>query len=233
VPTQLAPSVLLVAGGELSAYEETNFSRANFAEARSSMRVQRKFGLGPQAWVLQGSVGLGVRTAQLGIARGSSTEAGLQLAKRVLPNVRLAGWARWREYNARQAVFDVNQHSFGLDAQWDFGERWSLSGSASRLQGDVVANAAPGVWTNALGGGFGPTVRTYYTSRPWRETEIYGAGWVSYNVEADVDLWWLALAYSLSERTHLELRHDGAYVLNRIGIAYPSSGWHVTLSHHF
>jgi hypothetical protein len=195
--------------------------------------VQRKFGLGPQAWVLQASGSAAYKSARLAADRGWTLDAGLQLAKRVLPSLRLAGSARWLEHDAASATFDLNQHSFALEAQWDIDERWTLSGSATRLTGDIVANAAWSVWAQAISGGFGPTVFNYYTARPWSVTNLYGDKWVSYNVEADVDLWSVALAYAWSEQTTLELRKSAAYVVNHIGIAYPTSTWSLGLSHRF
>ena len=64
-------------------------------------------------------------------------------------------------------------------------------------------------------------------------TNLYGDGWVSYNVEADVDLWSLSLAYAVSDHTSLELRKSAAYVVNRIGVAYPTNGWALSLAHRF
>jgi hypothetical protein len=85
----------------------------------------------------------------------------------------------------------------------------------------------------ALGGAFGPTIQQYYTARPWTTTHLYGEGWVSYNVEADVDLWSVSLGFSVSDRTSLELRRSAAFVVNRVGVTYPTDSWSVGLSHRF
>ena len=233
LPRQLAPSVLLVGSGELSSLLVGDYSLDNHFAATGRIALQKKFGLGPQAWVLQGSVGGGYKAARLDADRGWTTEAGVQLAKRVLPNLRLAASGRWLEHNAASATFDLNQHSFGLEAQWDIDEHWTLSGSATRLKGDIVASAAWFVWQQAITGGFGPTVFNYYTSRPWSVTNLYGDGWVSYNVAADVDLRSLSLAYAVSYHTSLELRKSAAYVVNRIGVAYPTTSWALSLAHRF
>lgn len=76
-------------------------------------------------------------------------------------------------------------------------------------------------------------VKYYCTSRPWSVTNIYGPGWVSYNVEAKVDLWSVSLAYAVSGHTSLELRHGGTYVVNKIGITYPTDSWNLSLAHRF
>ncbi len=233
VPRQLAPSVLLVGSAELSSFFVNEYNLDDNTTGTVRVALQKKFGLGPQAWVLQGGIGGGYKAARLDDDRGFSTEAGVQLAKRILPNLRVALAGRWLEHNAKSEVFDLDQHSLALEAQWDLDEHWTLSGSATRLKGDIVANAAWSVWAQAISGAFGPSVFNYYTSRPWSVTNLYGPGWVSYNVEADVDLWSVALTYAWTDRTSLELRKGAAYVVNRVGIAYPTSTIGLSLSHRF
>lgn len=230
---QLAPSLLLVATGEAASLTVQDYDRTGNLRFAGRLMLQHKFGLGPQATVLQFTGGATYKAARFDGDRGWTTEAGVRLAKRVLPNLRLAANATWLEHDARSATFDLNQHTYAFDAQWDISERWTLTANAGRLSGDIVANAAWPVWGMALGGGFGPTVQQYYTARPWTTTDLYGPGWVSYNVAADVDLWSVALGYALSDRTSLEVRKSGAYVVNRIGITYPTDSWGLSLTHGF
>ncbi len=232
-PRQLAPNLLLVAGGEISAFAEQEYTLADNFKTGGRISLSRKFGLGPQAPVLQLHAGLTYKSARFAADRGWTTEAGVQLAQRVLPNLRLAAGAQWLEHNARSSVFDLSQHSFSFDVNWDLNEKWSLSGSVSRLHGDIVANAAWSVWGPAINGAYGPTVRDYYTTRPWSETNIYGPRWVTYNVEADVDLWSVTLAYAVSDHTAVELRKSAAYVINAIGVRYPTDAWGLSLTHRF
>jgi hypothetical protein len=232
-PRQLAGNVLLVASAEVASLTVPEYDLTDSLKAGGRLSLQTKFGLGPQATVLQFSGGASYKSARLADDRGWSGELGVQLARRVLPNLRLAATASWFEHNARRDTFDLNQHSWSLDAQWDLGERWSLGGSTGRLHGDIVANAAWSAWGQALGGGFGPSVQSYYSARPWSVTNLYGPGWVSYNVEANVDLWSVSLACRLSDRTSMELRRAGAYVVNRLGITYPTASWGLGLSHRF
>ncbi|HWA28320.1 MAG TPA: hypothetical protein VG734_21910 [Lacunisphaera sp.] len=232
-PKQLARNLLLISSEEISALRVQDFSSADHVRAGARVALQHKFGLGPQATVLQASGGMAYKAADFAGDRGWTAEMGLQLAKRVLPNVRLAAIASWLEHGARSSVFDLDQHSLSFEASWDISDRWSLAGSATRLEGDIVANAAWPVWAQAIGGGFGPTVQTYYTSRPWVKTHIWGPDWVSYNVEADVDLWSVALSFQASDHTALELRKGSAYVINHIGIRYPTDSWSVGVNHRF
>jgi hypothetical protein len=155
------------------------------------------------------------------------------VSKRVLTNLRFVADVNWHEHNARSAVFDLNQFCYTLEATWDISDRWTLSGSAGRLSGDIVANAAWSVWVRALRGDFGPAVSTYYNARPWSVTNVWGPGWVAYNVEAEVDLWSGALAYTVTDHTSVELRKSAAYVVNKIGVRYPTDSWSLTLHHRF
>lgn len=233
LPRQLRPDLLGLLRADARSQLVDKYHLANETEAGAHLTLQKKIGLGPQAWVLQASVGGSYHAVRLKDERGWTTDAEFQVAKRLLPNLRVAAFARWLEHDARSAVFDVNQHSFGLDARWDIAERWSLSGSASRLKGDIVANAAPAIWSTAMAGGFGSTIQSYYSSRPWSVTHLYGANWVSYNVEADVDLWSLALDYAWTERTSIELRYGDVRVVNRVGVSYPGSTSSLSVSYRF
>jgi hypothetical protein len=230
---QLAPAWLLHATADAAFFTAPDYDLADHARLGARLGLQRKFGLGPLAPVLQFDTALACKAARLHADRGWTAEAGLRLAKRFTETFQASLAGQWLEHRARRATFDLNQHSLTLEATWDFAERWSLNGSAGRLSGDIVANAAWSVWAQAISGGLGPTVFAYYTSRPWEVTELYGPGWVSYNVEADVDLWSLAANYSATQRTTVELRYRSAFVVNRIGVRYPTDAWSLALSHRF
>lgn len=230
---QLSPSWLLHVGADATVFCVPDYDRTNLFKAGPRLGLQRKFGLGPLAPVLQFDTALTYKSARLAADRGWTAEASLRLAKRLTPDFKVGVSGHWLEHSARSAIFDLQQHSFSLDATWDISERWSLSGSAGRLSGDVVANAAPAVWSQALSGGLGPVVSAYYNSRPWEVTSLYGPGWVSYNVEADVDLWSLAATYTISGHTTAELRYGSAFVVNKIGIRYPTDSWGLSLVHRF
>ncbi len=233
IPRQLAPSVLLVGSGEVSSLVVDNYSDAGNFTATGRLALQKKFGLGAQAWVLQASLSGGYKEARLDDDKGWTTEAGLQLSKRVLPNLRLTAGVNWLEHDAASAVFDVDQYTWAFDAHWDISEHWSLAGNASWLKGDIVANAAPTVWWTMLAGGFGPVIHDYYTSRPWSVTNLYGPGWVSYNVEADVNLWSLTLTYAWTDHASVDVHYGTAYVVNYVGVAYPSDTWGARLNYRF
>lgn len=233
LPRQLAPSVLFVGSGEVTSLWVGDYELNNHVTATAHLALQKKFGLGPQAWVLQGKVSGGYKAARFDDDRGFGTAAEVQLAKRVLPNLRLAATARWLEHDAASAVFDLNQSTYGFEAQWDINDRWTLAGSVGWLQGDIVANAAWPVWKQMLDGAFGEVIYDYYTSRPWTVTHLYGPGWVSYNVEADVDLWSGTLTYAFTDRAALDLRYSSAYVVNAVGVTYPTDSWSARFNFRF
>ena len=230
---QLASAWLLHAAAEATALSVPDYERTDSVKGGARLGLKRKFGLGPLAPVLQLDTALTYKAARLAADRGWTAAASLRLAKRFTPDLKAGVTALWLEHAARSAIFDLRQRSFTVDATWDISDRWSLSGSAGRLSGDVVANAAPSVWSQALSGGFGPVVSTYYNSRPWVATHLYGPNWVSYNVEADLDLWSLALSCTLTEKTTAELRVSSAFVVNKIGIRYPTESWGLGLVHRF
>lgn len=230
---QLAPNLLLLAGADAGSLVVPDFKLADATRFAGRLTVQTKFGLGAQATVLQAGLGANYKLARLDADRGTGTEFSVGVSKRLLPNLRVAANAQWLEHNARHAAFDLNQHSYSVEAQWDIDDHWTLIASGGRLSGDIVANAAWPVWAQAISGGFGPAVFNYYTVRPWEVSNLYGPGWVSYNVEADVDLWSLGVSYAFSDRTGVEVRHSGAYVTNKIGITYPTNTWTLGFTHRF
>ena len=230
---QLTPGWLLQMGADASWLDVREYNRADQVKVGPRLGLQHKFGLGPYAPVLLLDATLSYKSARLELDRGWSTEAGIHLGKRFLPTFQAGLSARWMEHNARSAVFDLNQRSIIAEATWDVSDAWSLSASVGRLSGDIVANAAWPVWAQAISGGFGPTVLNYYTARPWLVTELYGAGWVSYNVEADVDLWSVTASWTITERTSAEFRYSSAFVVNKIGVRYPTDSWGLSVSHRF
>jgi hypothetical protein len=230
---QLSSDWLLQLGADASWLAVSEYHLANQVKVGPRLALQRKFGLGPLAPVLQFDTALSYKAARLDADRGWTAEAGVRLGKRFTPALKAGVAGRWIEHNARSAVFDLNQCSLSIDATWDVSERWSLTGSAGRLSGDVVANAAWPVWALAINGGLGPTVFNYYTSRPWHITHVYGPNWVSYNVEADVDLWSLAASCTITDHTTAEVRYSSAFVVNKIGVRYPTDSWGLSVVHRF
>lgn len=230
---QLASSWFLNLGADATWLRVGDYPLAGHTKIGPRLGLQRKFGLGPLAPVLQLDTAFTHKSARLDFDRGWTAEAGARLGKRFLPALKAGLAARWIEHNARSAVFDLNQRSLSVDAAWDISDRWTLTGTAGRLSGDIVANAAGPVWAMAITGGFGPAVFNYYTSRPWQVTELYGPAWVSYNVEADVDLWSIAASCAITEHTTFDLHYGSAFVVNKVGIRYPTDSWGLGLVHRF
>lgn len=230
---QLASSWLLHLEAEASYLAVPEYDLTGNFKIGPRLGLQHKFGLGPLAPVLQFDTALAFKSSRLAADRGWTAEASLRLAKRLNSSLKVGASGQWLEHYARSATFDLQQRTLAVEATWDISDQWRLSGTASRLSGHVVANAAWPIWAQAIGGGLGPTVFNYYNSIPWEVTELYGPAWVSYNVEADVDLWSATLSYAVTERTSLELRAGGAYVVNKIDIRYPTDSWGLSLVHRF
>lgn len=230
---QLDANWLLELGAEAGWLAVPDYDLTDNFKAGPRFALQRKFGLGPLAPVLQFDTGFTYKGSRLAADRGWTTEAGVRLVKRLDPSLKVALSGQWLEHNAASATFDLQQRTLSLEAVWDITENWRLSGTASRLSGRVVANAAWSVWDQAISGGFGSTVDNYYNSIPWEVTNLYGPGWVSYNVAATANLWSLSLAYAVTAHSTLELRTNNAYVINHIDIRYPTESWGLGFIHRF
>jgi hypothetical protein len=230
---QLTGNWSLSASADADYLSEPAFDRNSQLRLGPTLGVQRKFGLGPLAPVLQLDAGFSYKSARITADNGWTAEAGVRFAKRILPELKIAASGRWLEHYAKSATFDLQQRTLALEAVWDIDENWQLSGTASWLQGRVVANAAWPVWTQAIGGGLGQTVSNYYNSIPWEITDSYGPRWVSYNVAARANLLSVTLSRTLTERTSLELRYGSAYVINKIDLRYPTDSWGLALTHRF
>lgn len=230
---QLASNWLLELGADAFYLTVPKYERTDQLTAGPRLALQHKFGLGPLAPVLQFNTAYNYKAARFARDRGWTAEGGVRLAKRLLPTLKVAASSQWLEHDAASSIFDVQQHTLSGEVSWDLAEHWRLSGTAGRLRGTIVANAAGPAWASALGGDFGPTIAKYYNSIPWSVTELYGPRWVSYNVAARADLWSLSLAYSLTEYSTLELRASSAFVVNHAGVSYPTDSWGLGLLHRF
>ncbi|MDQ5979727.1 MAG: hypothetical protein QG602_2702 [Verrucomicrobiota bacterium] len=230
---QLAGNLLLTGTAEISTMSVPQYGLTNRNLYGGRLTLQRKFGLGAQAPVLQFTAGTSFRDARNDGERGWTTEARLELAKRVLPQLRLAAQAGWLEHTARRDTFDLGQESYSAEIRWDLSDRWSLTGTAGRLTGDVVAGTSWSVWDNMLAGGLGQAVFDCYTSRPWMITNLYATRWVSYNIESEVDFWSVSLGYAVTDRTWLELRRSASFVVNTVGVTYPTGSWSLGLTRRF
>jgi hypothetical protein len=221
----------LAAGAEW--LQVPDYSLTGNLSAGPRAALQYKFGLGPLAPVLQFNTAFTYKDARFAADRGWTTEGGVRLAQRVDPSLKVAVGCQWLDHNAASSTFDLQQRTLSLEAAWDINENWRLSASASRLTGRVVANAAWAVWQQAISGGFGSAVADYYNAIPSTVTGLYGPGWVSYNVEADANLWSLALSYAVTAHTTFELRYQNAYVINHVNVRYPAESWGLGCTHRF
>jgi hypothetical protein len=230
---QLAPNWTLIAALEGQAENVAQFSAMNRLSGGARATVRHKFGLGPNVPVLEaGGAVTAVRFRESGRS-GWREEAFASLSQRIGETLRLVATANWENFSASHAPFDTHAHRFGLEAYWDATETWQLGAGASRLDGQLVANAVWPVWAQAIGGGFGPTVQNYYTSIPWEVSNTFGNGWVAYRVDCRANFWWAQLAARLSEHTSLPLRYEHAEVINHIGIRYASAFWSLGVLHRF
>ncbi len=230
---ELAPSWLFHLDAAADYHVVPDFDLTSCGMLGAHAGLQEKFGLGPLAPTLQFDAGYTYKAARLAGDRGWTADASLRLSKRVNESLKVSAAGLWLKHDADSAIFAIQQRSWSVDAAWDINDRWRLTGSAGRLQGTIVANAAWSIWYQAIDGSFGPAIEGYYNSIPWGVTNLYGPGWVSYQVKADVDLWSLTLACAVSAPLSLELRYDSAFVVNQVGVRYPTESWGLGLNYRF
>jgi len=209
-------------------FELTNRSRLGLGTG-----LRRKFGLGPQAPMLDLSASLSRRLARYEGSDGWVADGSARLSKRFGDTFRVGLTGEWQQVYARHSTFDTRHRQAGLDAAWDFADGWQLSAGFGRLWGDVVANATGPTYKLALAGDFGPAIQAYYAAIAYETNQLYGRDWVSYRVQARGESAWLALTYDVNHATSLTLRLWTIEVINRVSIRYDTDFWSLTLAHRF
>ncbi|MEY3775935.1 MAG: hypothetical protein RLZZ129_2715 [Verrucomicrobiota bacterium] len=158
---QLSGGVQAGAGLEAGALVVDRHSLNNRTTFGPRISAQHKFGLGPFAPVLQAEAGVTQRFARAAGDRGTTTEGGLTLAKRLNPAWRVSVTTDWSGHAARSPAFDVHHRRLHGAVTWDITDRWQAAAGGGRLDGVFAANASWPVWGAALGGALGPAVQEY------------------------------------------------------------------------
>ncbi|WP_415908334.1 hypothetical protein [Oleiharenicola sp. Vm1] len=230
---QLAANWTLLAALEASAENVGRFSALNRLGLGARTTLRHKFGLGPRVPVLEAGAALtAVHFRERG-RRGWREEGFASLSQRLTDSWRVAATASWESFTAAHAPFDTHARRIGLETFYDATETWQFGAGASRLHGQLVANAAWSVYGQALGGGFGPAIQDYYSRIPWEVSDTFGSGWVAYRVDCRADFWWAQVAARLSDSTSLPLRYESVRVVNRVGVRYDSAFWSLGVLHRF
>ena len=232
-PRAFARNWLLLASAHLDTFTVRDFSLNNTLTLGPRFDLQRKFGLGPYAPTLRAHFGFARRDSRLRGANAWTTATGLQFSQRLSPAFRVSASYDWSQDAAAAATFDVRQRKATARATWDFADRWQLSASFSRLDGQLVAEASAAVFTRALAGGLGPLIAQTYNARPFSITDSYGPGWFSYRIDGRADTSDLSLAYGLGANTTLDLRLTSTRVLNQALVRYKTDITSLGLTHRF
>jgi len=230
---QLTSRLTAIGGFEAGFEQVPDFSALNQVHAGFRGALRAKFGLGPLAPTVEAGVGLSRQSFREDGRTGWRQEGTIRVAKRLTERLRLSAFATWDSFTASAAPFDVHSRRLGVEATWDFADRWTITAGGARLRGQVVANAAWPIWGQALGGELGAVVRDYYSTVPWRTTDTFGSGWVAYRVDATADLLWGEASFLLGDRTRLFLRQETVKVINRIDVRYDTEFWSLGLAHRF
>ncbi|WP_438479445.1 hypothetical protein [Oleiharenicola lentus] len=230
---QISRNWLLTYGADAGYYTIPEFDRNAYFTIGMRGGLQRKFGLGALAPVLSFNTSYVYKDARINSNDGGTLTGSVNLSKRIIPSVRVGATAEWLDHYAQGGVFDTQQRTLSIDAAWDITDKWRLSGSAGQLSGKIVATAGATVWGRAQAGFLGPAIAAYYNTTPSETTNAFGPGWVSYIVEADVDLWSVALTHSFSENTSVNLNLSSAYATNIVNVRYLQRTWGFGLAHRF
>ncbi|MDP1579631.1 MAG: hypothetical protein Q8M02_05100 [Candidatus Didemnitutus sp.] len=201
--------------------------------AHGQLTLRRKFGLGPMAPVVDLSAGVARVAFREHGRSGWRSEATLAVSKRLTPEWRIGASGSWEKFDASHTTFDIQHRRFAVETHWHASERLTLSAGAARQWGRLVANAAWPIWSQAIAGGFGPVVSSYYNSIPWEISHTFGPGWVAYRVDCTADFWWTEASFTLNDRTRIPLRYESARVVNRIDVRYNTSVVSLGVLHRF
>lgn len=231
--TQLAPNWTLITALEGNAEYVSEFSALHRLSAGARATVRHKFGLGPMVPVLDAGVALTSVNFRESGRSGWREEGFATLSQRLTESWRLAATANWESFTASHVTFDTHARRLGVETTYDFTETWQFGAGASRLHGQLVANAAWSVWEQALKGTFGPVVQSYYTRVPWETSNTFGPGWVAYRVDCRADFCWAQVTARLSDATSIPLRYESIKVINHVGVRYDSAFWSLGVLHRF
>lgn len=230
---QLAPNWTLIAAAEANVEHVAQFSALNKISVGARATIRHKFGLGPMVPVLEFGGDLSRGQFHEHGRRGWRTEGFANLSQRLTESWRVVATASQESFSAEHAPFDTHLRRLGLETYYDLTETWQIGAGFTRIDGQLVANAAWSVWSQAITGGFGPAIQSYYTSVPWAVTDTFGAGWVAYRVDCRADLPWVQLLAKIDERTSATLRYETAKVINHVGVRYDSTFWSLGLLRRF
>ena len=145
----------------------------------------------------------------------------------------LFGMARADALKPLKVGFSLDTKESSLETAWEVVNGWELSAGGSRLWGQLTANANQDIFQQALEGGFGPAVASYYNSVAYAHSWSYGDDWVAYRIDCRADMWWLGLGVALGDNTSLPLRYEAVKVINRANVAYKSDFWSLSIVHRF
>lgn len=182
--------------------------------------LTRKFGLGSEACVLAADVGITGRIGRLEEADAAGASTGLTLSKRFSPWLAAAASGNWTGQEARDSAFGVAHYAYEGRLILDPHPRIRFSAGAGRRDGTFTVGASGARFSRALAGALGPAVAEYYAAIPTVAADMFGPGWVSYRVEAEVEEWWCEVSPALTDRASLALRYGRAHFLNRVDVEY-------------
>ena len=230
---QLAPDWTAQLQAEAGFEQVRAFPGLDSGHGGARLDLRRKFGLGPFAPVLTGWAQAARYDLHERERSAWRTEAGASLSQRLTDEWRITAGGQWDEDYARGHPYDVRHRRLSLETSWDVLERCQLGAGASRLWGELTANANEDIFYQAQDGSLGPAVAAYYRSVPFEHSTAFDTDWVAYRIDCRADLWWVGATLAVGENTSLPLRFESARVVNRVDIRYKSEFWSLSVVHRF
>lgn len=217
---QLTPRLLARLDLEFAGWTSPEYDLLDRLEFGPRLVLTRKMGLGPEAWVLAAETGLTGRTGRLDDADSVGALAALTLSKRFGPWFSTAVSGSWTGHKARDATFAVAHYAAEARVNFDPHPRARFSFGVGRRDGTFTVGASGARFGRALAGALGPAVASYYAAIPTATTGVFGPGWVSYRVEAELEEWWCEFSPALTDRASVALRYGRAHFINRVDVEY-------------
>ncbi|HEY4300355.1 MAG TPA: hypothetical protein VGM73_05750 [Candidatus Didemnitutus sp.] len=230
---QLAPDWLATGQIEAGAEQVRPFPGLDNESVAAEFDLRRKFGLGPFAPTLTFMGRVGYLDFHEDDRSHENLQTGLTLAKRLTETWRLSASGTWNEDRASVDPFSIRNQRLTIETDWEVIEGWQLTGGASRLWGQLTANANEDVFAQAQTGSLGPAAAAYYRSVAFEHSTAFDTDWVAYRIDCRADLWWAGITIALGEHTSLPLRYESANVTNRAQVSYRSELWSLSVVHRF
>jgi hypothetical protein len=230
---QLAPDWLATGTVEIGAEQVRPFPGLDQQSVAVEFDFRRKFGLGPFAPTVTFMGRAGYLDFHDSDRSHENLQAGLILGKRLTESWRVSASGTWNEDRASVDPYSIRNQRISVETNWEILDGCELNAGASRLWGQLTANANEDVFAEAQMGSLGAAAADYYRTLAFEHSTAFDTDWVAYRIDCRADLWWAGVTIALGNNTSFPLRYESALVTNRAQISYRSDFWSLSVVHRF